>query len=120
MSVLLFILSFILVVLLAPIGLAITTAKSCFFLDMHFLFDYYRDLAISLDQFGNVAMKGLFNEVLIKSYSKNKFGNPDETISSVLGKNKVGDTLTDLGRALDWLLNEIDEDHSIKSIEEDE
>ena len=75
------------------------------------------NLAISLDQFGNVAMASLFNFLLIYSVV-NTFGNPDETISSVLGKNKVNGTLTYLGKRLDALLNGIDKNHSIKSIEE--
>ena len=77
------------------------------------------NLAISLDQFGNVAMKGLFNMILINSYAF-QFGNPDETISSVLGKNKLNNSLTGLGRLLDKFLNRLDDNHSINSIEEDE
>lgn len=62
----------------------------------------------------------LFNKILISSYSEHLFGNPDETISSVLGKNKRKGTLIYLGKRLDAWLNGIDKDHSIKSIEEDE
>tara|TARA_B110000967_G_scaffold209539_1_gene266150 strand:+ start:1476 stop:1862 length:387 start_codon:yes stop_codon:yes gene_type:complete len=75
--------------------------------------------AISIDQLGNVVCKELFNDVLIL-HKGTLFGNPDETISSVLGKNKVKNTLTKTGKALDWILNKLDPNHSIKSIEEDE
>lgn len=80
---------------------------------------YFRDCALSIDQTANVLCSELFNDTLIKS-SGYKFGNPDETISGVLGKNKVKETLTKTGRCLDWILNKLDEDHSINSIETDE
>ena len=77
------------------------------------------NLAVSKDQLGNVRGKYLFNDILITKdgYS---FGNVDETISSVIGKNKRKKTLTLLGRTLDFILDKIDPNHSIKSIEEDE
>ena len=75
--------------------------------------------AISIDQLGNVICKELFNDALIV-HKGIQFGNPDETISSVLGKNKKTGTLNFLGKALDWVLNILDPNHSIKSIEHDE
>lgn len=76
-------------------------------------------IAVSKDQLGNVRGKYFFNDILITKdgYS---FGNVDETISSVIGKNKRKKTLTLLGRTLDFILDKIDPNHSIKSIEEDE
>ena len=112
---LLFILSFILVVALTPVGIIYTLAKTIITWNYSYLNNYYKGLAISLDQFGNVAMAGLFNGILIWD-TPHKFGNPDETISSVLGKNKRDGTLKYLGRRLDALLNGLDKDHSIKSI----
>lgn len=96
--------------------------------------EYWMALAISIDQKGNVIMQELFNDLLIKDRKnftrepamreyivfKTRFGNPDETISSVLGKNKRNGTLTTTGKVLDWILETIDPNHSIKSIEEDE
>ena len=58
------------------------------------------DLAHSIDQTGNVICERLFNHILIKSRI-HRFGNPDETISSVLGKNKVINNLAFLGKGLD-------------------
>jgi len=83
--------------------------------------NYLFKIAYSIDQLGNVVCSELFNLTLIK-YKKNsyKFGNPDETISSVLGKNKQRKTLTTLGKWLSKFLNFLDRNHVIKSIEEDE
>jgi hypothetical protein len=81
--------------------------------------EYFFNLAISLDQFGNTTCKEILNDTLIKSSSPHKFGHPDETVSSVLGKNKREGTLLKIGRGLDWTLNKLDENHSIKSIEQE-
>lgn len=69
-----------------------------------------------MDQLGNVVCATLFNLVLIKT-GTSKFGDPDETISSVIGKAKLSNRLTFVGNALDFFLNLIDKNHSIKSIE---
>jgi hypothetical protein len=61
----------------------------------------------------------LFNDLLIKDDS-DQFGDEDETISSVLGKNQLKNNLTKLGQLLNSLLNLIDNNHSINSIEQDE
>ncbi len=76
-------------------------------------------IALGIDQLGNVVCKHLFNITLIKKDGY-KFGNEDETISSAIGKNKKINTLTFTGRLLDWFLDIIDKNHSIKAIEEDE
>jgi len=93
MTFLLFILSFLLVVGLTPFGLLFTSLKSTLNWNKEYWDNYYINLAISLDQFGNVAMSGLFNVTLINS-DKHLFG-----------------------RRLDALLNGIDKNHSIDSIE---
>ena len=81
---------------------------------------FFLAIAISIDQLGNVVCQHLFNHCLIKKESRYKFGNVDETISSVLGKNKLEKTLTILGIYLLSLLEFIDSNHGVKSIEEDE
>ena len=81
---------------------------------------YIRQIAYSLDQLGNVLCKELFDLCLIQKQSINLFGNPDETISSVLGKNELNKTLTIIGKILVWLLNKLDYEHTKKAIEEDE
>lgn len=80
--------------------------------------DYHFKLAISKDQYGNVLGQYLFNIVLIKRGGYD-FGSPDETISSVIGKNKRAGSLTNSGKALDMMLDFFDENHSINSIEDD-
>lgn len=77
---------------------------------------YFWSGAIAIDQLGNALCSELFNDTLIRP-SGAKFGNPDETISSCIGRNKRAGTLTWLGKALDWILDKMDENHSIKSIE---
>jgi hypothetical protein len=95
--------------------------KCIFKFDFKLLFrkanKYFRLLAISIDQMGNVAMQDLFDDILI---TKNgyQFGNVDETISSVLGKNERQQTLKGLGKILVKLLNFIDSNHALNSIEE--
>ncbi|WP_297096352.1 hypothetical protein [uncultured Draconibacterium sp.] len=79
---------------------------------------YFRNIALSIDQMGNVVCAPLFNVIMIRRWGY-KFGNIDETISSVLGKNKKLGTLFLFGRLLDKLLNALDENHSINSIEVD-
>jgi hypothetical protein len=117
MGLLLFILSFLLVAIFTPLGIVCSLIKAILLFNKQILDDYFFNLAISLDQFGNVAMAKLFDFIFIKSSSPDKFGNPDETISSVLGKNKLKNNLIYLGFRLDALLNGLDKDHSIKSIE---
>ena len=58
---------------------------------------FFLAIAISIDQLGNVVCQHLFNYCLVKKESRYKFGNVDETISSVLGKNKLEKTLNILG-----------------------
>jgi hypothetical protein len=80
---------------------------------------YLYRIALGIDQLGNVVCARLFNFFLIDADGY-QFGNEDETISSVLGKNKKTNTLTFFGIALDALLELIDKNHNIEAIEEDE
>jgi hypothetical protein len=80
--------------------------------------DYFYDMALSVDQLGNVTCKELFNDVLIVNSSTNRFGNPDETISSVLGKNKRDNTLTKGGKVLASILDKLDKNHITNSIDQ--
>jgi len=81
--------------------------------------NWFLSIAISIDQFANVFCRHLLNRTLVKG-GEHLFGNVDETISGVLGKNKRNRTLTKAGQFLSNLLDRIDKDHVIKSIEEDE
>lgn len=79
---------------------------------------YWRSIAVSIDQLGNVICQHLFNLTLIKKDGY-KFGNIDETISSVLGKNWVDGTLSKTGLMLSRILNRLDPDHVQKSIDKE-
>lgn len=79
--------------------------------------NYFKISAINIDKFGNQEFKTLFNLIFIKKEGY-KFGNPNETISSTLGKNEKDNTLSSVGKGLVWLLNLIDKDHCKKSIVE--
>jgi hypothetical protein len=77
---------------------------------------YFKSSAVSLDRFGNREFRTLFNKVLIL-HNGYQFGNMDETISGVLGKNERDKTLSKTGLKLVALLNKIDPDHCFKSID---
>jgi hypothetical protein len=77
---------------------------------------YLYRIALGIDQLGNVVCARLFNFFLI-DITGHQFGDEDETISSVIGKNKQTNTLTMFGILLDSLLEKIDKNHSIDAIE---
>lgn len=81
--------------------------------------NHYFKIAVAIDQLGNVVACYLFNDIMIKKEG-HKFGLPDETISSVIGKNYKSNTLTMAGKAMRWILDKIEYNHSVNSIEEDE
>lgn len=74
-------------------------------------------LAVSIDQFGNVVLQDLFNDLLITKKATHRFGHEDETISSVLGKNKTTNTLSKPGKILASFFDWIDPNHVLNSIE---
>ena len=112
MGFILTIVAYILLMVLAPIGLIIGVIR----MEPR----YFWHIAVSLDQLGNVICGPAMNFLLITSGSKHKFCKPDETISSVLGKNQRAKTLNRFGLALVKALDLLDENHSLKSIEDDE
>lgn len=70
---------------------------------------YLLNILISIDQFGNTLLGG----------------DPDETISSRLGKLKSRNGgripwTRPLSKLIDWILDKIDPNHSTKAIEKDE
>lgn len=77
---------------------------------------YFKSSAINLDKFGNREFRTSFNRFLILS-NGHKFGDMKETISGVLGKNERDKTLSELGKKLVWLLDKIDNNHALKSID---
>ena len=136
---LLFVLAVTLAVALLPLGIIYSFVRRMIgmrFKDWMKLFgDYFFALAHSVDQFGNVMLGDIMNDTLARTqptwgYEEQtqswyvsywahpyKFGHMDETISSAIGKNKANGTLTVLGKFISWLLDTIDPNHSIKSID---
>ena len=108
-----------LLLLAIPWGIVASLWKRKFKNGLNELSVWFYAWAISIDQLGNVVCKELFNDTIIL-HTGIPFGNPDETISSVLGKNKKANTLSKGGKGLDWILNKLDPNHSINSIEIDE
>ena len=78
---------------------------------------YFKSSAVNLDRFGNSEFRTLFN-LTLKKKEGYKFGNMEETISSVLGKNQRDNTLSFAGKVLVFILDTIDKNHCKKSIKE--
>jgi hypothetical protein len=109
MGILLFFIATILWILLTPVNWVLVMFK-------HGLSNkYFKETAIDIDRFGNRNFRTLLNATLIKSNGY-KFGNELETISSILGKNLKNKTLTKTGKILCNILDFIDKNHCINSI----
>lgn len=77
---------------------------------------YLFNVALSIDQLGNAVCAPLFNKVLINEHHY-KFGNPDDTVSYVLGVNKQFNNLSKTGQKLDNVLNRIDPGHTDMAVQ---
>jgi hypothetical protein len=116
-SFLLFGIAFVLLVTTTPIGFVYALLRQLFAGKIKILQIYFIEVALALDNAGNVIMQHLLNDtLLIKNQDTYLFGNKKETISSVIGKNHLTNTLSPLGKALNSFLNFIDKDHSMNSI----
>ena len=108
----------ILLVLLLPVLIIFMILKYLLTGNRKMLTVWFYRTAREIDLFANVVGAEFWNAVFIINGGY-KFGNPKETISSVLGKNQRDKTLTLLGDALRWVLDRIDEDHCLNSINHD-
>ena len=116
-SILLFCIAFMLLTITAPFGFIYTILRQIIFNQAKSLSIFFTEVALVLDEAGNVVMQHLLNDtLLVKSNNTYYFGNKKETISSVIGKNFLTNTLTMLGKALNAFLNFIDKGHSLNSI----
>jgi len=113
---LLFLISIILLVVTGPFGFVYGLFHSLFTKGFKGFGEYLLKIAISIDQLGNVLLQHLLNVLWINKAGY-KFGNRDETISSVLGRNNKLKTLTGFGKAIDRFLDAIDPNHSLNSID---
>jgi len=77
---------------------------------------YFKSSAINLDKFGNREFRTLLN-LTLRLETGYQFGNMNETISGVLGKNERDKTLSKTGKILVWILNKLDKNHCFKSID---
>jgi len=109
---LLVILAILLFIIFAPIGWFV----ALFFKGRK---DYFWRVALSIDQTGNVVCGKLFDLTLRKKEGY-AFGEVDRTISYALGRNKIMNTLTKTGKALDWLLDIIDKEHTLNAVKSGE
>jgi hypothetical protein len=112
------ILLFVAVVLFVPIasaGFIYAIVKNAIKGIFYFLSEYFWLAALSLDQSGNAICAELFNDIFLKKNPAKKFGNPDETVSHVLGVNKEAGTLNYFGLGLSWILHLLDKYHVEKA-----
>lgn len=93
----------VLIVLTTPVGFIYTALKNIFTLKFQTwlsqLQDYFLVLVIALDQYANVLMSDLFND-LMKKGKGYSFGDPDDTIGYVVRKNGKKENLTLFGKFL--------------------
>ncbi len=116
-SFLLFCIAFVLLITTAPIGFFYALVRQIIFEKVKTLSIFFTEVALVLDEAGNVVMQHLLNDtLLIKNKNTYYFGNKKETISSVIGKNSLTGTLAPLGKALNSFLNFIDKGHTLNSI----
>ena len=100
-SLLLFCIAIVLFFTTAPIGFLYAVIRQSLVKRVHSLSVYFLELALALDNAGNVLMQHVLNDaLLIKNQNTYLFGNKMETISSVIGKNLVTHTLSPTGLLL--------------------
>jgi len=82
---------------------------------------YYYNKAFSLNEHGNASFYSLFNDLLIPP-NGHRFGNPNERLSQVFGKNKIDKTIYPFGLFWAKMINKVaykmgDTDHVQKAAE---
>lgn len=117
MEFLLLVIAILLLYILAPVVSIFVIVKHLITGDWKLAKVWFYATAFEIDKLGNFMGAPLFNEVLIKTGGY-KFGHRNETISSVLGKNYRDGTLTKVGNGIRWILDKIDENHCLNSIDD--
>jgi ADP-ribose pyrophosphatase YjhB (NUDIX family) len=113
----LFLISVFLLLITGPLGFIYGVGYTILRKGFQGLGAYFLEIAISIDQLGNVLMQHLLNALWLKKGAY-PFGNRDETISSALGRNKKLNTLNPFGNLIDKVLDAIDPNHSLNSIDQ--
>lgn len=115
---LLFCIAVLLFVILAPIGffysLLVFICSSSFKAVGRKINKYFRKIAYIIDVAGSIIMEELFNKLLIKEGGFS-FGSAKYSISAVLGRNKIDNTLTPTGAFIGRALNMIEKQHIEKA-----
>lgn len=73
------------------------------------------NLAIANDQAGNALIKFPGNDILLKPNRTKSFGDPNETISHVLGWGEYDKALYKPGKKISKGLNKIDKGHTVNA-----
>jgi hypothetical protein len=116
--ILLFLIAVVLGVVFIPLGLLFSIVFRLR-ITINTGYDYFKVCAIAIDQAGNVFCSDLFNMLLITNKAKIKFGNPDQTISAVLGYAQYFNALTSIGKSIVVLLDTIDPYHCYNAMVKD-
>lgn len=116
--ILLFLIAVVLGVVFIPLGLLFSILFRLR-ITINTGYDYFKVCAIAIDQAGNVFCSDLFNLLLVTNKAKVKFGNPDQTISAVLGYAQYFDALTKLGKGVALVLDTIDPYHCYNAMIKD-
>jgi len=114
---LLLIISITLFIVVGTLGFIWAIFEAIFKKGLKGLKSYFFDIALSFDQTGNVVCQHIFNHLMGKG-GAHKFGNPDETVSQVLGINKYHFKTSKLhpaGRVVGNILDRIDKNHLKKA-----
>jgi hypothetical protein len=108
------IIAFIISIIILPIGFIYSICKRVF----ESIDSYTYSCAYNINRLGAHVCADLFNYVLINKKSKLKylFGKSDFTISYHIGRNLQFDSLSKIGKALNFFLNLIEKDHCIKAV----
>ena len=84
---------------------------------------YLRNMAMSINQFANVSCAGSLNFLMVK-FGGYRFGDPDDNIAYVLGRNKYKAKLTIFGLFIVWVLciieKNIVDDAIVSKVEDDQ
>jgi hypothetical protein len=83
---------------------------------LNHLGDWFKKLAISIDQFGNASAATMLNFMLRKKGGID-FGDEDDTISYVIGRNYYHNSLTIFGKMIRLILHLIDRNHVEKAVD---
>lgn len=116
MGILLTILAATLSIIFYPIALVYSLFRYSKF---KYISKHYFNIAIAIDQAGGVVCQYLLNDIMIKKGGA-QFGNPDSSISSIIGKNHESNTLTIFGKGLYHLLDSLQSNHAENAIEKEE